>query len=126
MLTCKMHEVEVSTVTRTPLAANGDAYNYGDMARPPKDALDRLADITGYPAETVALWFTTPDQALDVDGMAEYLGVHKNTVYLLLQRGDLPARKVGREWRISAAGLARWVDGRKVDPGSVRAEDLAG
>lgn len=34
--------------------------------------------------------------------VAEFLCIHKNTVYKLIKRGDLPAFRVGKSWRIFA------------------------
>lgn len=32
--------------------------------------------------------------------VAEFLCIHKNTVYKLIKRGNLPAFRVGKSWRI--------------------------
>ena len=37
---------------------------------------------------------------------AEYLKMGRSTIYKLLREGNLPAHKVGREWRFDAAELA--------------------
>lgn len=38
--------------------------------------------------------------------VADYLCIHKNTVYKLIRRGDLPAFRVGKSWRIRREVLA--------------------
>ncbi|WP_295343168.1 helix-turn-helix domain-containing protein [uncultured Subdoligranulum sp.] len=38
--------------------------------------------------------------------VAEFLCIHKNTVYKLIKRGDLPAFRVGKSWRISRRDLS--------------------
>lgn len=38
--------------------------------------------------------------------VAEFLCIHKNTVYKLIKRGDLPAFRVGKSWRISRQDLS--------------------
>lgn len=37
--------------------------------------------------------------------VAEFLCIHKNTVYKIIKRGDLPAFRVGRAWRICRQDL---------------------
>jgi len=94
------------------------------MPRPPADAIAALAKLTGYPADTVETWWPDTETALDVDGMVHYLGISKQKVYDLLSSGEIPASKVGREWRISRVGLARWVDRKVVTPGTVTPDQL--
>ncbi len=43
--------------------------------------------------------FLTPDEA------AERLRVHRNTIYRAVERGDLPARRVGQQIRIPIEAL---------------------
>lgn len=38
--------------------------------------------------------------------VAEFLCIHKNTVYKLIKRGNLPAFRVGKSWRISRRDLS--------------------
>lgn len=38
--------------------------------------------------------------------VAEFLCIHKNTAYKLIKRGDLPAFRVGKSWRISRRDLS--------------------
>lgn len=42
---------------------------------------------------------------------AEYLGVNIRTVYALLKSGELPARKVGQQWRIHKQALVAYLMG---------------
>ncbi len=37
--------------------------------------------------------------------VAELLCIHKNTVYKLIRRGDLPAFRIGKSWRIERNDL---------------------
>ena len=53
---------------------------------------------------------------LSLPEVAELLQVHNNTVYDLLKAGDLPGVKVGRDWRIRAELLAKFLR----DHGAVR------
>lgn len=42
--------------------------------------------------------------------VAEFLCIHKNTVYKLIRRGDLPAFRVGKSWRIQRYDLFHLLD----------------
>lgn len=42
---------------------------------------------------------------------AELVGSHVETVRRLARRGDIPAFKVGRDWRFSREALQRWAEG---------------
>ncbi len=45
--------------------------------------------------------------SMDVKDVASYLRVSTQTVYNMLKRGDLPATKVGREWRFNKRDVLR-------------------
>jgi len=40
---------------------------------------------------------------------AKYLGFHLITVYRLLKKGELPATKIGGQWRFKKDVLDRWL-----------------
>lgn len=48
--------------------------------------------------------------ALNVRQAAKFLGVHTETVRRLARRGELPAFKVGRNWRFRREALLRWAE----------------
>jgi excisionase family DNA binding protein len=50
---------------------------------------------------------------LNVDEVARRFGVNVTTVYRLVQRGKLPAFKIGNQWRFSEARLEEWVADRE-------------
>jgi excisionase family DNA binding protein len=50
------------------------------------------------------------DELLDIDAVARYLGVSTRTAYERVRRGDLPAIKIGRLWRVRVADLEAWLD----------------
>lgn len=56
-------------------------------------------------------------EILTPEETAEYLRISKVTLYKLLKSGDVPAKKIGNQWRISKAGLdrilGRWGEGKK-------------
>jgi excisionase family DNA binding protein len=51
-------------------------------------------------------------QVLDASGAALLLKVSTKTVLKLARAGELPARKVGREWRFETSALLDHVAGR--------------
>lgn len=48
--------------------------------------------------------FMTTDEVLG------YLRVNSRTIYRLIRRGDLPAVRVGRQWRFRQSDLDAWLD----------------
>lgn len=44
-------------------------------------------------------------EILKPDEVAEFLCIHKNTVYKMIKRGELPALRIGRSWRVLRSGL---------------------
>jgi excisionase family DNA binding protein len=46
---------------------------------------------------------------MTVEEVAKYLRVHTMTIYRLIQRGDLPALRVGRGWRFKKDQIERWL-----------------
>lgn len=63
---------------------------------------------------------TPPDvtdrDILNIDEAAELLGVSIKTFNKVLHSQDMPARKIGREWKFSRQALIDWVgSGRSAD-----------
>ena len=48
-------------------------------------------------------------EILDVEGAAALLGVSPRTIYTLARKGEIPATRVGREWRFARQNLIAWV-----------------
>jgi excisionase family DNA binding protein len=48
-------------------------------------------------------------EILDVEGAATLLGVSTTTIYNLARKGEIPATRVGREWRFARSNLIQWV-----------------
>jgi excisionase family DNA binding protein len=67
---------------------------------PPLRALTRPA------ARAAGRW----PAVLDVHLTAQLLTVSADTVYDLLQRGDLPGRKVGRKWLTTKTAVLKWLE----------------
>lgn len=43
--------------------------------------------------------------------VADYLRIHVMTVYRMVQRGDIPAIRVGNRWRFRRDHIDRWLKG---------------
>ena len=48
-------------------------------------------------------------EILNVDEAAAFLGVSVKTFQKVLHTEDMPARKIGREWKFSRRALIEWV-----------------
>ena len=46
---------------------------------------------------------------LTVKEVADYLHVHESTIYRLLKRSQLPAFRVGSDWRFRKDVIKRWI-----------------
>jgi excisionase family DNA binding protein len=64
-----------------------------------------------------------PD-VLDVHLTAQLLTVSADTVYDLLQRGDLPGRKVGRKWLTTKTAVLKWLE-QSTPPRPTAAQETA-
>lgn len=75
---------------------------------------------------------TTPmDEVLTLEELAAYLKVSETTAYTLVRSGEIPGRKVGREWRFLKARVTHWLmqAGTEEDmekTGFVQRDDLGG
>jgi excisionase family DNA binding protein len=54
----------------------------------------------------------TPNQILTVEEVAGYLKVHASTIYKLLKRREIPAFRVGADWRFHIVQIEEWVKSR--------------
>jgi len=48
-------------------------------------------------------------EILNLDDAAAYLGVSSKTFQKVLREGEIPGRKVGREWKFSRRALEAWI-----------------
>jgi len=53
-------------------------------------------------------------ELITVEDLANYLSVNVRTIYRLLERGNIPAIKVGRQWRFDRALIDKWLKQRTV------------
>lgn len=54
----------------------------------------------------------TPDEILTLPEVAGLLKIADKTVYALAQRAEIPAFKVGGQWRFSRAAINSWIEAR--------------
>jgi excisionase family DNA binding protein len=47
-------------------------------------------------------------KVLTVNELAEYLRVHRSTIYRLLKKGQLPGFKIGSDWRFNVEIIDEW------------------
>ena len=71
------------------------------------------------------------DDILTIPEVAELLRIAEKTVYTLAQRGEVPAFKVGGQWRFSRGAIQAWIDNRTragdaAAPSSSRGQETAG
>jgi excisionase family DNA binding protein len=54
-------------------------------------------------------------EVMTIAEVAEYLGLHELTVRRLAREGQLPALKLGRQWRVKKDLLAKWLEQRSLE-----------
>jgi excisionase family DNA binding protein len=47
-------------------------------------------------------------KVITVGELAEYLRVHRSTLYRLLKKGQLPGFKIGSDWRFNVEAIDQW------------------
>lgn len=87
--------------------------------------------LTTPPAPPVALPPSWPE-VMTVADLAAYLQVATKTIYGLANAGEIPAAKVGEQWRFKRSLIDQWVEARSLqnytgpdlgDPDKVKEED---
>jgi len=53
------------------------------------------------------------DKVMTVIEVAEYLNVHPSTIYRLLRRKEIPAFRVGSDWRFNRESVDTWRTSRE-------------
>jgi len=53
------------------------------------------------------------DKVLTVIEVAEYLHVHPSTIYRLLRKREIPAFRVGSDWRFNRESIDDWRTSRE-------------
>jgi len=47
-------------------------------------------------------------KVITVSELAEYLRVHRSTLYRLLKKGQLPGFRIGSDWRFNVEVIDKW------------------
>ena len=50
-------------------------------------------------------------ELMTIDEVSKFLRVHRSTVYRLVRNGELPAFKVGDQWRFNKSQVDQWLSG---------------
>lgn len=58
--------------------------------------------MTGEKMQQIEPW-------LSVEDIARHLGVSKKTIYLWLERDHIPARRLGKLWKLKPSEVDAWV-----------------
>lgn len=59
---------------------------------------------------------SSPPRVMTVKELSVYLRVHPSTIYKLLHRGELPAFRIGTDWRFNLETIDRWCLDRNMKP----------
>jgi len=66
-------------------------------------------------------------RVMTLEEVANYLRVHPSTIYRLLKKRQLPAFKVGSDWRFNLESIDRWrADAESGHPGVLEGNIAAG
>ena len=71
-------------------------------------ATSRAPAANSEPPMAVMPILHTPPRVMTVRDVSDYLRVHTSTIYRLLKRGELPAFKVGSDWRFNIESIDQW------------------
>lgn len=66
------------------------------------------------------------DEVMTLEEVATFLKVGEQTVYDLARSGNLPGRKVGREWRFFRPSLIHWFTEEESMEGKVQRDEWGG
>ena len=64
------------------------------------------------------------ERLLTASEVADQLRVSTMTIYRLIRRGELPAVRVGRNYRVRSSALESYLAGQVVDPASLDLDRL--
>jgi excisionase family DNA binding protein len=64
----------------------------------------------------------TDDAILTIPEVAALLRISEKSAYKLAQAGELPAFKVGNQWRLRRVEVDAWIDGQRRRPGGPAVE----
>ena len=55
-------------------------------------------------------------KVLTLQEVAKYLRVHPSTVYRLAKKGQIPAFKLGSDWRFNLESIDQWLSAAESEP----------
>ena len=55
----------------------------------------------------------SPPAILTTEEVLDYLRVTPGTIYRLIRDGELPALRIGRQWRFRRSDIDEWLDRQK-------------
>ncbi len=58
------------------------------------------------------------DKWLTLDELAEYLKLSRTKLYRMAQEGEIPASKIGAQWRFNRKEIDDWVSSQRPDGAS--------
>ena len=60
------------------------------------------------------------DRWLTLDELAEYLKLSQSKLYRMAQNGEIPASKVGSQWRFDRHEIDTWMKNQKPDTANTK------
>jgi excisionase family DNA binding protein len=48
-----------------------------------------------------------------IEEIAEHIQVHKDTIRIWIRKGEIPAHKIGKQWRLKISEIDEWVNSGK-------------
>jgi excisionase family DNA binding protein len=48
-----------------------------------------------------------------IDEISEHIQVHKDTIRIWIKKGEIPAHKIGKQWRFRISEIDEWVSSGK-------------
>ena len=82
-----------------------------ELKRPKQELVAEAIRTLDVPRPPVGFAQPMPNQTevLTTAQLAQLLQVDEDAVRALARRGELPGRKIGRDWRFSRAAVLRWL-----------------
>jgi excisionase family DNA binding protein len=64
-------------------------------------------------------FYAVPSKLLTVRDLSEYLHVHTSTIYRMLRKHEIPAFRIGTDWRFNIESVDRWCSGTRSLTGEI-------
>ncbi len=67
-----------------------------------------------------------PEKLMSAKELSEYLDIELRTLYRYISGGEIPAIKMGKQWRFRRVDIENWLEERKVQsPKSAKSESTS-